>query len=53
MEYNDYQEKIIEPDNEGGWVDTHHFDVGDELEEKVLDMTIDSTVTTLLFYRIV
>lgn len=46
MEYNDDQERIIEPDSEGGWVDTHHFDLSGELEERVLEMTMDSTVTT-------
>lgn len=44
MEYNDDNEKIIEPDSEGGWVDTHHYDVTSEIQERVLDMTIDSMV---------
>lgn len=44
MEYNDEQEKIIEPDSEGGWVDTHHYEKQAGLEEKVLELTIDSPV---------
>lgn len=42
MEYNDEQEKVIEPDSEGGWVDTHHYDLSGDLEEKVLELTLDS-----------
>lgn len=45
MEYNDEQEKIIETDEDGGWVDTHHHDLSDDLEDKVMEMTLDSTVT--------
>lgn len=44
MEYNDEHEKIIEHDDDGGWVDTHHFDKSSELEEKILDLTIDTAV---------
>lgn len=44
MEYNDEQEKIIEHDNEGGWVDTHHFHKPNELDDKILELTLDSTV---------
>lgn len=44
MEYNDEQEEIIEPDADGGWVDTHHHEKGADLEEKVLELTIDSPV---------
>lgn len=44
MEYNDDHEKIIEPDNDGGWVDTHHFDVANEVQEKIQDMSIGSMV---------
>ena len=49
MEYNDDQEKIIEPDGEGGWVDTHHFDITGEIQEKVLDMTMDTLVVISFF----
>ncbi|UYV62890.1 ATG3 [Cordylochernes scorpioides] len=28
MEYSDIQEKLIEEDDDGGWVDTHHYAVG-------------------------
>lgn len=49
MEYNNEQEKIIEPDNEGGWVDTHHYDLSGDLEEKVSDMTLDSEVNFIPF----
>lgn len=44
MEYNDGQEEIIEPDKDGGWVDTHHYEKQADLEEKVLELTIDSPV---------
>ncbi len=44
MEYNEENEKIIEHDNEGGWVDTHHFDKTNEIEDKILELTIDSPV---------
>lgn len=49
MEYNEEHEKIIEPDDEGGWVDTHHYDKQTELEEKVLELTIDSPVRFSIF----
>lgn len=41
MEYDTDQEKILdEGDEEGGWVDTHHFEP--TLEQKICDMSIDS-----------
>ena len=49
MEYNDEQEKIIEPDSEGGWVDTHHYDLSGDLEEKVLELTLDSAVSYAIY----
>lgn len=39
IEYSDEQEKIIEADEDGGWVDTHHLE---PLDEKISDMTLDS-----------
>ncbi|CAL8075212.1 unnamed protein product [Orchesella dallaii] len=41
MEYDADQEKILdEGDEEGGWVDTHHFDTA--IEQKICDMSLDS-----------
>ncbi|XP_046401976.1 ubiquitin-like-conjugating enzyme ATG3 [Ischnura elegans] len=45
IEYCDELEKVIESDDgDGGWVDTHHFDVGGTggVEDKVSEMTLDS-----------
>lgn len=46
IEYCDELEKVIESDDgEGGWVDTHHFDVsgsGFGIDDKVSEMTLDS-----------
>ncbi len=42
MEYDADQEKILdEGDDEGGWVDTHHFESA--LEQKICDMSIEAT----------
>lgn len=49
MEYKSEQELIVdaEGDEDGGWVDTHHFaDVG-PLEDKVMDMTLNEKVINL------
>jgi len=41
MEYDADQEKILdEGDEEGGWVDTHHFETA--VEQKICDMSLDS-----------
>ncbi|XP_047105441.1 ubiquitin-like-conjugating enzyme ATG3 [Schistocerca piceifrons] len=44
MEYCEEQEEIIEADDpDGGWVDTHHHDLGAlGLDEKVSEMTLES-----------
>lgn len=43
IEYCDEQEQIIEADDpDGGWVDTHHYDVNlGGVEEKVSEMTLE------------
>jgi len=42
MEYDTEQEKIIdEADDDGGWVDTHHYDTP-YLEQKVVEMSLDN-----------
>lgn len=42
MEYDAEQEKILdEGDDEGGWVDTHHFESA--LEQKICDMSIEAS----------
>ncbi|MCL4124282.1 UNVERIFIED_CONTAM: hypothetical protein GTU68_029048 [Idotea baltica] len=43
MEYKEEQELIVdaEGDEDGGWVDTHHFAEPVSIEEKVKDMTLD------------
>ncbi|XP_014210727.1 ubiquitin-like-conjugating enzyme ATG3 isoform X1 [Copidosoma floridanum] len=43
IEYCDDQEQIIEADDpEGGWVDTHHYDVSaGGVEEKISEMTLE------------
>ena len=38
MEYASEQEKVLE--DEGGWVDTHHF-ADKELENKVSEMNLE------------
>jgi len=41
MEYDADQEKVIEPeDDDGGWVDTHHFETG--MEQKVQEMSLEN-----------
>ncbi|CAG7727018.1 unnamed protein product [Allacma fusca] len=41
MEYDIEQEKVLEPDDEeGGWVDTHHFESA--ADQKVVDMSMDN-----------
>jgi ubiquitin-like-conjugating enzyme ATG3 len=41
MEYDADQEKIIdEADEDGGWVDTHHYDT--TMEQKVVEMSLDN-----------
>ena len=47
MEYKSEQEKIIEEDPDGGWVDTHHYTEGTALEEKVADMTLEDKVSKI------
>ncbi|XP_044726809.1 ubiquitin-like-conjugating enzyme ATG3 [Chrysoperla carnea] len=49
MEYCDDHEQIIETDdNDGGWVDTHHFDNSADtgVEDKVSEMTLDNAKDT-------
>lgn len=40
MEYASEQEKVL--DDEGGWVDTHHFSEKG-VEEKISEMKLDDT----------
>lgn len=41
MEYDAEQEKILdEGDDEGGWVDTHHFESA--IEQKICDMSLEA-----------
>ncbi|XP_049801505.1 ubiquitin-like-conjugating enzyme ATG3 isoform X5 [Schistocerca nitens] len=49
MEYCEEQEEIIEADDpDGGWVDTHHHDLGAlGLDEKVSEMTLESKNTVI------
>ncbi|KAG6795435.1 ubiquitin-like-conjugating enzyme ATG3 [Apis mellifera caucasica] len=48
IEYSKEQECIIEADDpEGGWVDTHHYDMSlSGIEERVTEMTLDETQLT-------
>ncbi|XP_032671805.1 ubiquitin-like-conjugating enzyme ATG3 [Odontomachus brunneus] len=45
IEYSNEQECIIEADDtEGGWVDTHHYDISlAGLDERVTEMTLEET----------
>lgn len=56
MECSDQLEKVLEADDDdGGWVDTHHYDPSSSsLEEKVSEMTLEassSKVITRLHYQ--
>lgn len=44
IEYCLDKEKVIEEDEEGGWVDTHHYDNtgSPSIEEKVCEMTLEA-----------
>ncbi|XP_063230986.1 ubiquitin-like-conjugating enzyme ATG3 [Bacillus rossius redtenbacheri] len=45
MEYCDDNEKIIDADDaDGGWVDTHHFDVSAGLDDNISEMTLEPQV---------
>ncbi|KAG1672259.1 Ubiquitin-like-conjugating enzyme ATG3 [Nymphon striatum] len=47
IEYSDEQEKIIDEDEEGGWVDTHHYPESgaiSSIQEQVSDMSLDIKV---------
>lgn len=48
MEYCDDLEKVIEADNDGGWVDTHHYLDVMAMEEQVTDMTIHTKPNTVV-----
>lgn len=40
--HTDDQEKIVEEDDDGGWVDTHHFDpTHNELSEQIGELNLD------------
>ncbi|CAL4090070.1 unnamed protein product, partial [Meganyctiphanes norvegica] len=43
LEYASEQELVLESDGDpdGGWVDTHHFSDGTNLDDKVADMTLE------------
>lgn len=45
MEYKTEQELIVDEDDDGGWVDTHHFSESFNLEQKVADMALESKVS--------
>lgn len=47
MEYSEEQERIIEDDADGGWVDTHHYDLSmSGVDEKVSEMTLEEVQPT-------
>lgn len=49
MEYSEEQERLIDPDDpDGGWVDTHHVDPTDVLDDNVSDMTFENVEEVII-----
>jgi ubiquitin-like-conjugating enzyme ATG3 len=44
MEYSNEQECIIELDDAGGWVDTHHYATSIGLDDRVTEMSLEETL---------
>lgn len=55
MECSEQLEKVLEDDDEdGGWVDTHHYDAASSgLEDKVSEMTLDSSSSKVRLFVII